>query len=173
MIGLSIEITDDGSVCTSRYQVEYRKVTDAGYTQAPDAFESPIEIYNLQESTEYVIRITRTCCNGNVNTPLTFNRITGSSSLEAPENFVATAYAGEEIELTWDNDPAAETYVIDRATDAGFTTALTEVYNAAYGTGTYLDAPLTATVTYYYRIRSTKTSFPDSPYSYDNATAFA
>jgi len=170
MIGLSIPLTDDGSECSSRYQVEYKKATDAGYTQAPDAFESPVEIYNLQENTDYVIRITRYCCNGNFSPPLIFNRTTGGSSLSAPENFTATPFVGPEISLEWDNDTDADNYVIDRALDAGFTSSVVERYNGPYLSSVLDTSGLLGATTYYYRIRAQKTGFPDSPYSYANAT---
>lgn len=168
MKNVSIPITDDGAQCNAEYLVEYKLSGDTGYTVAPGIFtSSPIVINNLQEGATYDIRITRNCCDGQVSPPITTQVTT---SLLPPENFTATPFVGEEIELTWDNDINADTYEIDRALDSAFTMSVTNIYSGAY-TASVLDAPLTAGVTYYYRIKSQASGYDDSDYSYDNATA--
>lgn len=166
MISVTIPITDDGDQCNSFYGVEYKRDSDAGYTQAPNALSAPIVIDNLDDETPYTFRITRYCCNGNYSGVLIVTHTTGGSSLDAPANFTATGFSGE-IELEWDNDVTIDSYVIERDTSNTFPSP-TEIYNGVYASP-YLDSPLLGT--YYYRIRAVKSGFPDSPYSTAFATA--
>jgi len=58
----------------------------------------------------------------------------------------------------------ADSYVIERATDSGFTANLTDLSSEGYnGTDlTYLDTGLTIDTTYYYRVKAVKSGYTDS-----------
>lgn len=166
MTSISIEISDDGSVCTSYYQVEYKLASTTGYTLAPNAYESPIVINQLEGNTLYDFRITRFCCDNTYSLPLEFQETT--TVLDVPTNFGAAA-GDEEVTLTWDDMAEADSYVIDRATDAGFTANLAEVYSGVH-TASVADGSLTNGTEYFYRIKSLATGMPDSAYATDSAT---
>lgn len=166
MISVSIPITDDGDQCNSKYTVEYKRATDAGWTDAGDFFSAPIQIDNLDEETDYDFRVRRYCCNGGLSGILEISHTTGGSTIDAPANFTATGFSGE-IELEWDNDVNVDSYIIERDTVNTFTSPV-EIYNGVYASP-YLDSPLLGL--YYYRIKAVKAGFPDSAYSFANATA--
>jgi len=76
MWGVSIPITND-SECTQYYKVEYKKTTETNYAFSYNATESPAVIEGLDAATEYNVRITRRCCNGQDSTPATTTFTTG------------------------------------------------------------------------------------------------
>lgn len=61
--GISQPVTHD-SECTQYYKVEIKKDTDTQYTTLQNQLTSPIVVEGLLESTNYNLRITRVCCNG-------------------------------------------------------------------------------------------------------------
>ena len=65
-----------------------------------------------------------------------------------------------ELTVSWDAIFNAESYIVERAEDSGFTVGLTEVYNG--NLFTFVDTGLTNGVTYYYRCRCTGNGFLDS-----------
>lgn len=75
--GVQIPITHD-SECTQYYRVEYKKDFEQQYKTLPNQFASPIVIEGLDESTNYNIRITRVCCNGQESNIATVDITTGS-----------------------------------------------------------------------------------------------
>ncbi len=84
--------------------------------------------------------------------------------LKSPINYNSTfIYAftitNTQINLTW-GDNGADSYTLERATDAGFTTALTTVYSGGTNTS-YNDTGLTQGTTYYYKIHSKKGGYSD------------
>jgi hypothetical protein len=63
----TIPIEDIADNCSEGYIVEYKISTEPDYTRLlPDPFVSPVLIQNLQDDTEYNVRIKRKCCNGDV-----------------------------------------------------------------------------------------------------------
>lgn len=162
MKNITLPITDDGSQCNSSYLVEIKLSGDAGYSIVPGIFTAtPIVINNLQDGAVYDVRVTRNCCDGQISPP---EEIQIATSLLPPENFTASDIYTNEIALDWDEVGGATNYIIDRAEDAGFTVAVTEVYNSSYGTGYYLNAPVTGVR--YYRIKAQASGLADSDYSY-------
>lgn len=63
--GVEIPLTHD-SECTQRYALQIKKDFETQYQSLPDQFTSPIIIEGLDSSTNYSVRITRHCCNGQV-----------------------------------------------------------------------------------------------------------
>jgi hypothetical protein len=90
---------------------------------------------------------------------------------DVPTGLSATAISTTEINLTW-NDVAGETgYKLERKTGSGGTYA--QISPPAQNATSYSDSGLTASTTYYYRIRATN-SAGDSDYSSEaNATTLA
>lgn len=164
MINISLPITDDGSQCNSGYRVEYKRSIDTGYTLINWVGAVPIEVYNLEEATTYNFRVTRNCCDGAISSPNEFDVYTG---LETPLSFTASA-GDSQVTLVWDDMPDATNYIIERDTVSTFT-APTEVHNGAWA-ASVVDSPLSNGTTYYYRIKSQASGYPDSLYAYDDAT---
>ena len=75
----------------------------------------------------------------------------------APTGLTAVAQPGTQIDLAWTNNatanPASTNVLIQRATDAAFTTDVTTISVAASAT-TYSDTSVAATTTYYYHVRA-------------------
>lgn len=95
-----------------------------------------------------------------------------SLTLDTP-TFSADAISDTEIDLTaitYDSDSTA--MIIQRATNAGFTTGLTSLYSGVPKTS-HSDTGLTASTHYYYRIKTTAAGFTDSDYGYDDDTTDA
>lgn len=92
-----------------------------------------------------------------------------SSQLAAPGSFTATQAGSTQINLSWAAVTNATGYVVDRATNSGFTTGVTLGIYTGSGTS-YNNTGLTASTTYYYRIRATAVGYSDSTYSTANAT---
>jgi regulation of enolase protein 1 (concanavalin A-like superfamily) len=78
----------------------------------------------------------------------------------APTGMAATVISGTQINLSWTDNSNNETvYELERATNTGFTSGLTQINitsNTGAGTGvrSYSNTGLTAGTTYYYRVRS-------------------
>lgn len=88
--------------------------------------------------------------------------------LAAPGSFTATPASDSQINLSWTASPNATGYTIDRATNAGFTTGLSLGIYSSNGTS-FNNTGLTASSTYYYRIKATAPGYSDSPYATANA----
>lgn len=89
-------------------------------------------------------------------------------TLSAPGSFAATNGDTQSV-LTWAAVTNATNYLVDRATDAGFTTGYTTgIYSGSLLT--FTDTGRTNGVTYYYRIKAQAAGFADSSYSTTNAT---
>lgn len=163
MTNVEVTIDETGVDCTSFYQVWYKLNTDSSFTQLPNQFMNPIVYPNMPDGMEFTGRVVRHCCNNQYSNTYEFPFSTAGDGLPAPANFTASTTFANEIELTWDEVIGATNYIMDRAEDAGFTIAVTEVYNAPYGTGTLVQSPLTGT--YYYRIKAQAGGYDDSPYA--------
>ena len=87
-------------------------------------------------------------------TPLDDAAPSGSAPA-APSGLTATAASSSQINLSWTDNSNNETgFKIDQATDCGFTQNLTTVTVGANVT-TYSATGLSASTTYYYRVRAT------------------
>lgn len=79
-----------------------------------------------------------------------------------------TVDSAVQITISWDSVTHATGYVLQRATDAGFTSGLTTVYS---GSGTSVaDGSLDPSTTYHYRLKATAAGYANSNYDSDNAT---
>jgi hypothetical protein len=79
-----------------------------------------------------------------------------------------TVEGATSISISWGTVSGATNYFVQRATDLGFTTGVTTVYNSS-GTSV-TDEGLTPSTTYYYRIKATATGYTDSAYGTYSAT---
>jgi hypothetical protein len=71
----------------------------------------------------------------------------------APSNLAGTAASDTQVDLTWkDNSTDESSFLLERATDSSFTNSTT--INVANDLTSYSDKGLTASTTYWYRIRS-------------------
>jgi hypothetical protein len=85
-------------------------------------------------------------------------RISGNYPLlpDAPSGLTAMAANSFKINLSWIDNSFNETgFKVERATDSGFTANLTLVTTTAADATNYTDTGLSATTTYYYRVRAT------------------
>lgn len=89
-------------------------------------------------------------------------------TLDAPGTFVATADSATQITLTWVKSAGATGYVVDRATDAGFTANL--VSSTLGDVATLAVTGLTTATQYYFRIKATAPNATASAYRTDDAT---
>lgn len=169
----TIYITDttfnDGNTCTKSYYVEVKKASEENYQPALQAtqYSSPIEIPNLDDDTAYNVRVTRSCCDGSIATPLVINITT--TQLGTPASFAATG-GNTEVSLSWDAVSGASKYSLERALESDYSDAI-EVYNNS--TNSYTDTGRTNGTTYYYRVRAYSTTKLASDYATDSATPSA
>lgn len=92
-------------------------------------------------------------------------------TLNAPENFVAnTGIATGYIDMMWDNDTNADTYVMYRADDAEFTINSGLLYTGIYS-NSFSDTGRTTGQRYYYKLVSQIAGVTSSPASYADAIA--
>jgi hypothetical protein len=75
------------------------------------------------------------------------------ANIAAPATFVASAVTSTSMTLTWAAVPTATGYIVERATNAGFTAGLTTQYTGALLTTNVTG--LTTATTYYFRVRAT------------------
>jgi hypothetical protein len=95
--------------------------------------------------------------------------LSGITQLNTPTNFTATPTSTTQINLAWDAVASATGYVVDRATNSGFTTGVAlGIYNSS-GTS-YNNTGLTASTTYYYRVRAIAAGYTDSNYGTASGT---
>lgn len=98
--------------------------------------------------------------------------VTGLTQLATPASLTPTVISSTEIDLAWASVVSATGYVLDRATDAGFTTGVALAIYSSTGTA-FNNTGLTASTHYYYRVRATAAGFTDSNYATGNATTSA
>jgi hypothetical protein len=100
--------------------------------------------------------------------------ILSSQTLGTPGSFVAATGSGAAgtLALTWAAVTNANNYILDRATNVGFTTGVTlGVYNGPlllFG-----DSGLTPSTAYFYRLRAQGTNYTDSAFATATATSHA
>lgn len=100
--------------------------------------------------------------------------IVSSQTLATPGSFVAATGSGAAgtLALTWAAVTNATNYVLDRATNVGFTTGVTlAVYSGALLA--FNDSGLTPATAYFYRLRAQGTNYTDSAYATATATSHA
>lgn len=166
---ITIPITDhnDEDVCTNNYLVSYR-ISGETYWTNQVFYEPPVVVTNLDDDFEYQFKIVRQCCDGVVSAPLELT--INTTILSAPGNFSATP-ADQQVTLNWDVVSNADSYTLERAEDASFTSNLTTIYTDT--DNSYNDTGLNNGDTYYYRLKATATNHADSAYATANATPTA
>lgn len=116
----------------------------------------------LTPGTTYYYRVHPTAANHNIANYTTESQAM-AAALAAPANFAASAVEATTMTLAWDAVTDATGYVLQRATDVGFTTGVTTLYT---GTDlTFDDSGLTTATTYYYRVRATKSGWTTVTYA--------
>lgn len=163
---VTIPITDhnDVDVCTTSYVVEYR-ITGETYWNKQTFSEPPLVFSNLDDDFEYQFAITRYCCDGVASDPLELT--INTTILPAPSGFVATP-GDLEVSLDWSAVTDADSYTLERADNAAFTTNLVTLYTGS--TVGYTDTDVSNGITYYYRLKATATNHADGAYATANAT---
>jgi hypothetical protein len=151
---INLSWTDDSTNETG-FLIE-RSTDGVNFTQIATA---PVNATSFQDSnltaaTTYYYRVRASGTGGNSAYSNIANATTSSSQLvpAAPTNLTATAVSGSQINLAWTDNSNNETgFLIERSLDGiNFTQVATAPVNAT----TYQDSGLTASTTYYYRVRA-------------------
>ncbi len=95
--------------------------------------------------------------------------ISGITQLSTPTGFTATPASTSQINLAWSAVSNATSYVVDRATNSGFTTGLASGIYSGSGTSFNVTGLASAT-TYYFRVRAIAAGYVDSNYATVNGT---
>lgn len=95
--------------------------------------------------------------------------ISGITQLNTPTSFTATPASTTQINLAWDAVASATGYIVDRATNNTFTTGLVSGIYSSSGTS-FNATGLTASTTYYFRVRATGAGYVDSNYATSSGT---
>lgn len=128
------------------------------------------ELAALAVSLSYNLTATNVGVSGSAGNPV----IVSSVTLAAPGSFAGATGSGAAgtLNLTWLASTNANNYVIDRATNVGFTTGVTlGVYSGPLLA--FSDSGLTAATQYFYRIRAQGTNYTDSVTAATSATSHA
>ena len=89
----------------------------------------------------------------------------------APSGLTATTASASQINLTWTDNSSNETgFKVERATDSLFTQNLTLVTTTAVNATSFADTGLSASTTYYYRVRATNAAGDSTNSNSANAT---
>jgi phosphodiesterase/alkaline phosphatase D-like protein len=127
----------------------------------------------LSASTTYYYRVRATNASGDSTNTSTANATTQGVVPAAPSGLTATAASSSQINLSWTDNSNNETgFKIDQSTSSDFSQNLTTVTVGANVT-TYNASGLTATTTYYYRVRATNAVGDSTNTSTANATTLA
>lgn len=92
--------------------------------------------------------------------------------LNIPATLTTTVVSATRIDVAWTagvGNPSGVTYVLDRATNAGFTTGVALAIYSNTGLA-FSNTGLTTATHYYYRLRATKTGYVLSSYKLDDDT---
>lgn len=117
----------------------------------------------LSVNTAYTYRVRGYSVVGNSDYSNSATATTMNTAPAAPSGLTATAVSGSQINLSWVDNSSNETgFKIERKTGSGGTYA--QVGTVGAGVTTYSSGGLTATTTYFYRVRATN-AVGDSGYS--------
>ncbi|HWW92231.1 MAG TPA: Ig-like domain-containing protein [Vicinamibacteria bacterium] len=150
---------------TSQTGVKIERSTDnVTFTQITVAGASAVSYSDtgLTASTTYFYRARATNSSGDSPYSNTASATTQSPPPTAPTNLAATAAGTAQINLSWTNTSTTQTGVkIERSID---NVTFTQITVAGATAASYSDTGLSASTTYFYRVRATSSS-GDSPYS--------
>jgi hypothetical protein len=153
----------DNSSDETQFRIERSPTGASGtYAQIDTAAANTTSYPNsgLAEGTTYYSRVR--AYNGSTTSAYS-NETSATSPLSAPSGLAATAASASQINLTWTDHSGAETgFSIERSTTSGAGYAL--VATAGANATAYSDTGLSASATYYYRVRAYNSSV-NSAYS--------
>ncbi len=174
-------VNDPGSgwgVWSAEYQFRFQYApvadqstwTDAG-TALANATSTTLDVGAITSANQndYVFRVVARNAEGDA-----FSAAVGPSvPPSAPAGLTATAQpvaaadptAGIQLDWTGSTPDPAATYAVQRATDAAFTTGVTDIGTTADPTVTYTDSGLPFGASYYYRVRGIAAGGAVSPWS--------
>jgi hypothetical protein len=135
----------------------YKFVSGAGATSASST--------GLNAGTTYYYKIKAEGTSDAFDSPFTaaVTATTTSAAPNAPSGLSASAVSSSQINLSWTDNSSNETgFEVKRATDSGFTQNVT--WNGGITGTTYSDTGLSASTTYYYKVRA-QGSAQNSAYS--------
>lgn len=167
---------NDNANNETNYVVERSTSSGSGFVQVTTlgANTTSFTDSGLSPNTTYYYRVKATNTQGSSNYSNEANATTqsgggGGGTPDAPSGLGAAASSSSEINLTWtDNSNDETSFVVERSTTSGsgFATIVTLGANAT----SYTDNGLSASTTYYYRVKASNTN-GDSGYSNEaNAT---
>jgi FtsP/CotA-like multicopper oxidase with cupredoxin domain len=148
----------DNSNTESNFRIE--RATDAGFTLGLTTFTVGANVTAFIDATvvpltQYFYRVIAFNALGDSPPSNTATANTTAVMLQAPTNLVATASAPGtfpiSVSLTWTDTLNETSFIIQRATDAGFTVGLT-TFTVGINVTAYTDRAVAPTTTYWYRV---------------------
>jgi hypothetical protein len=136
------------------------RATDSGFTQnfSTNSVGANVTSYSataLAASTTYYFRVRATSAAGNSANSNVVSATTASTLPAAPANLIGSAISSSQINLSWADRSSNESgFVLDRATDAFFTQNVSTA-NVGSNATSYSATALSASTTYYFRVRAT------------------
>ncbi len=160
----------DNATNETGFKIERKTGSGGTYAQI-GTVGADVTSYNdtgLSITTTYYYRVRATNSIGDSSYSNEANATTLDNVPAAPSNLTANASSSSQIDLSWTDNSSNETgFKIERKTGSGGT--YSQIGTVGAGVVTYSDTGLTASTTYYYRVRATNAA-GDSAYS---AEAFA
>ena len=145
----------DNSNNETGFKVERSPDGSTGWTEiaTPTANTTTYQNTGLTASTTYYYRVRAYNGSGNSGYSNTANATTSGTLPAAPSTLTATAASSSQINLSWTDNSNNETgFKVERSPDGS--TGWTEIATPTANTTTYQNTGLTASTTYYYRVRA-------------------
>ncbi len=159
----------DNSSNESNFRIE--RATDAGFTVGLTTVTVGANVTAFTDTTvipltQYFYRVIAFNALGDSPPSNTATATTTAVMLQAPTNLVATASAPGtfpiSVSLTWTDALNETSFIIQRATDAGFTVGLI-TFTVGMNVTAYTDTAVAPTTTYWYRVIALNTIGSSSP----------
>lgn len=167
---INLSWTDNASNETG-FDVEKSTTGTSGWTSVatPAANATSASITGLTAATTYYFRVTAKNADGNSAYTSTASTTTLPLAPTAPGSLTATAASSVQINLTWTDLSSNEaSFSLERSADGS--TGWTAVASPAANATSASDGSLTASTTYYYRIKAVNTGGSSAYSSVANAT---